>query len=1028
MSTNLISGLSSGFDWQGMVDQLIAIDHKRVDTITNKKTADEAKLAQWQSFNAKLLALKIASGNLKDAEDFGLYKASMTTDSSTVKASDLLTVTTSTEASIGSYSLKINNLAAADKLSSGSFSGSATALGVDYAGDLLINGTAITISATDTLTNVRDKINNANSGVNPTGVTASMINYGAGDYRLVLTSDSTGASGISLLNGSAADLLTQFGFADTSRTAKNHIAGGDRTDRFNSTSVSIQSLLGLTTAQTSAPGDIVINGQAVGAIDLGTDTLTSLQTKFAAAGLTVSITSEAENNQTYYRLMVSGAANTFTDKNNILETLGFIKGGVSDVFGVTGDTANTAGGAVITADTLIKDIDGYTGYQATDYILLEGTDTGGNPVSDNTFTLSDTTTMGDLLTRIQSLFGDVTASITGAGKLMIVDNTPGASPLAVRIGVRNSGGTVEATLKIDGDGDFGSAASVRKRQLTAGADASVTLDGVTVTRSGNTIDDILDGVTFDLLKGDPDTTVALNVGRDTDAIVTKVNAFVTSYNTVSSYIRTQSSYNETKKAAGGVLFADGTLSSVKSDLTSILIQSVWGVSSNFSTMGLVGINVDKAGQLSVDSTKLRGYLTTNFNDVQKLFTSAGTTSAGTLSYVSHGIKSKQGEFTVHIDTAATKSTSAPSDNTSLSGDETLTVTAGSAAASVALTAAMSMSQVVTAINSEMAAVKTQILTGASQLYADSGQASAITAATKWNSIYDGAGLSASLVNGDSLSFSGTTRTGKSISGSYTISDIASDSVQGLLSAVEAAFDNQVTAAVNASGRIVVTDKTPGSSSVALTIDTTGAHDLDFGTVLAENTGGQKGRYAIDITASADSGNHLVLTHNSYGTGYDFTIHQQNNLLWTGGDQTVDNGVDVAGTINGEAATGSGQMLTGDSGEANVEGLSILYTGSANGTDAGTIKLTFGVAELYDRTLFGITDSVDGYVTNKQESIQDEINRYTTQIDEMEARLARKQETMTNRFVAMEVAMQKIQSQSSWLTGQVEAASNGWYKG
>ena len=125
-----------------------------------------------------------------------------------------------------------------------------------------------------------------------------------------------------------------------------------------------------------------------------------------------------------------------------------------------------------------------------------------------------------------------------------------------------------------------------------------------------------------------------------------------------------------------------------------------------------------------------------------------------------GIKSKQGEFTVHIDTAATKSTSAPSDNTSLSGDETLTVTAGSAAASVALTAAMSMSQVVTAINSEMAAVKTQILTGASQLYADSGQASAITAATKWNSIYDGAGLSASLVNGDSLSFSGTTRTGK----------------------------------------------------------------------------------------------------------------------------------------------------------------------------------------------------------------------------------------------------------------------------
>ncbi len=218
MSTNLISGLSSGFDWQGMIDQLIAIDHRRVDLISNRKTADEAKLAQWQSFNAKLLALKIAAGDLKDAEDFGLFKASMTTDSSTVKASDLLTVTTSTDASIGSYSLKINNVATAHKLSSGSFTSGATALGADYAGDILINGTVITVSATDTLVNVRDKINGANSGLNPTGVTASLINYGNGDNRLVLTSDSTGAAGISLLNGGASDLLGRFGFTDSLRS------------------------------------------------------------------------------------------------------------------------------------------------------------------------------------------------------------------------------------------------------------------------------------------------------------------------------------------------------------------------------------------------------------------------------------------------------------------------------------------------------------------------------------------------------------------------------------------------------------------------------------------------------------------------------------------------------------------------------------------------------------------------------------------------------------------------------------------
>jgi flagellar hook-associated protein 2 len=1033
LSTNLISGLSSGFDWRTMVDQLIAVDHRRVDIISNKKTDSQNKLAEWRSFNTKLLTLKTAAGNLKNAESFNLYKAAMTTDSLTIKASDLLTVTASTTASIGSYTLKVNSLAAAQKISSSSFTSMSDVLGASYAGDFLINGTVVIIEATDTLTSMRDKINNANAGANSTGVTAGILNYGAGDYRLVLTSDNTGASGIGLLNGSATDILARFGFTDSSRTAKNHLAGGDRTDRFSSTNVSIKSLLGLTANQTSLGGEITINGQSIEAIDLSTDTLSTLQTKLAAAGLTASITSETENNQTYYRLMVSGATNTFMDKSNILETLGFIRGGVSDVYGVTGDVANTVGGAVITTATLIKDIDGYTGYLNTDYIHLGGKDTNEVDVSDDTFMLSDTATVGDLLTKIQSLFGDVTASITGAGKLMIVDNTPGASPLAFQISVKNSGGTTDETLKFEVNGDLEIAAPIRKRQIMAGADASVTVDGVTVTRSENTIDDVITGVTLDLLKGDMgSTTVTLNIGRDIDAIMAKINTFVIEYNSVSSYIHSQSSYDETNKKPGGILFSDGTLLSVKSDLTSTLIQNVWGVSADYSILGLVGINVDKEGQLSVNSSTLQGYLATNFNDVQKLFTASGVTSLGTLAYVSNSIDTKQGEYSVHIDTAATRSASTPSDKTGLTGgDLKLTITEDGKVATINLTDGMSMSQIVSAVNSELAIVYTQVLAGANQLYADSGQIAAITSSTKWNSVYNNIGGAANLVNGDTISFMGTSRNGASVSGSYRIDNIATDSVQGLLSAVETVYSNQVTAAIDASGRIVVTDKTSGTSSVALTFDYAQAHDLDFGTVLTENTNGQKGRYAMDITASTDSGG-LTVTSNSYGSGNSFTIQQTDPilltpsyLLWTGADPTVTDGANVTGTINGEAATGVGQTLTGNSGDANIDGLVVKYTGETVG-NVGTIKLTLGVAELYDRALFHITDSIEGYVSFKQESVQNSISEYETQIEEMEARLDRKSEALINHFVLMELALQQIQSQGNWLTGQLTAASSGWY--
>jgi flagellar hook-associated protein 2 len=435
--------------------------------------------------------------------------------------------------------------------------------------------------------------------------------------------------------------------------------------------------------------------------------------------------------------------------------------------------------------------------------------------------------------------------------------------------------------------------------------------------------------------------------------------------------------------------------------------------------------VDREGQLSVDSSKLKGYLKTNFNDVQKLFTADGTTSSGSLTFVSHSIDTKAGEYTVHIDTAAQRSTSAASDNTSLSGAETLTITAGSSSGIINLTSGMTMTQIVNAVNSELATVYTQTLAGNKSLYADAGGAAKITASTKWASVYTGVGASANLADGDVISFSGMARNGVSLNGSYTISSTAADSVQGLLSAIETAFGSQVTAAINASGQITLTDKTPGSSSIGLTLDCTQAHSLDFGTVLTTNTGGQEGRYAIDLTASADSGNHLVIFHNSYGTGNLFTIHQQNNLLWTGGDPTVTDGVDVAGTINGEAATGTGQTLKGNSDNANVDGLVVKYTGTTGGVDAGTVKLTLGIGELYDRSLFHITDSFEGYLSDKQQSLQNNITAYETQIDDMEARLDRKQEQMINRFVQMELALQKIQSQSNWLAGQLNAADKGW---
>jgi len=73
----------------------------------------------------------------------------------------------------------------------------------------------------------------------------------------------------------------------------------------------------------------------------------------------------------------------------------------------------------------------------------------------------------------------------------------------------------------------------------------------------------------------------------------------------------------------------------------------------------------------------------------------------------------------------------------------------------------------------------------------------------------------------------------------------------------------------------------------------------------------------------------------------------------------------------------------------------------------------------------MTDPYEGYVAFKLDSLGDRISSYDSRIDDMEALLSKRTDFMINRFVAMELALSKIQNMSNWLTGQLQTASGGW---
>ena len=773
-STLQISGLSSGFDWRSMIDQLIAVEHRRVDIIENRKSDYEAQLKEWQSFNSKLQALNTAVEDLKDPENFNLFVTSMTSDNPSYSGGDLLSVTTDSDAARGTYLIKVTNLATAEKLSSNTFTSQTEALGSTHAGDIFINGRTITIRETDSLALVADMINNANTGTNPTGVTASIINYAPNDYRLILTSDETGADGISLSDNSAGTLIQAFGWEDN--------------------------------------------------------------------------------------------------------------------------------------------------------------------------------------------------------------------------------------------------------QIVAGTDAVVEIDGVSVTRSSNFIDGVIAGVTLNLKAESDATTITLNVDRDLETITSNLQKLVDKYNDVMAYINSQFAYNADTEKTGGILFGDGTLRSVKDDLT-FLISS--------ATLSLVGIenHLDGANQLElrIDEAKLNSSLQTNFRDVVGLFTGQGTPSDSRVSYVAHSQNTQAGEYAIHIDQAATRGEVNGSVDLSAGGiNDTLTITQGDNIAQIAITGSMSMNDIINEINTELDTARAQTLVGDEQLYADSGQAGVITADTTWNSLYDSLGTQLAFANNDIISFSGTTRDGTEVSGTYQINDITTHTVQGLLSAIQNAYSNQVSASIDTSGRIVLQDANEGSSQLALTsISHTGEGEF-FGLIDitgSDGDGSQQGRYSMGLTASVDESNHLVIKSDAYGSSSSFSIAQSTSQLGLA-DGTY-TGLDVIGTIDGEPATGSGQVLTGNNGNTNTDGLAIAYRGSDDNIDVGTIQVALGVADQFDRTLFNIADSIDGYVTYKQTSLQETISGIDEKVEQMEARLDKKMQRLINQFVAMETTLNQLQSQSDWLAGQTSALFSNW---
>ncbi|MCC6485395.1 MAG: flagellar filament capping protein FliD [Armatimonadetes bacterium] len=133
------------------------------------------------------------------------------------------------------------------------------------------------------------------------------------------------------------------------------------------------------------------------------------------------------------------------------------------------------------------------------------------------------------------------------------------------------------------------------------------------------------------------------------------------------------------------------------------------------------------------------------------------------------------------------------------------------------------------------------------------------------------------------------------------------------------------------------------------------------------------------------------------------------------------GVDVAGLINGELATGNGKILTSASSNPTTGGLSVLVNSTTTGSK-GFVTYSRGVAAAINDVLASLTDISTGAVTTTQKGLQDQITSLDDQMASLNTRLSQEEERIRTQFAALESTLSTIQSQGQYLSAQFAALS------
>ena len=263
---------------------------------------------------------------------------------------------------------------------------------------------------------------------------------------------------------------------------------------------------------------------------------------------------------------------------------------------------------------------------------------------------SSNNTVDGLVNAINTQSDDVSASIVfdqanSANRILLTSKYTGE---ANEINVTNNLVTPTGSEVLP---DFSGAAiqDAANAQLQLGSGAGA----IVAEYDSNVIDGLIDNVTLNLESADASKDINIKVTRDTDSAQTAIEGFVESYNSMIQYIDDQTAFNTSTNTASPLL-GNRTVSTLKTTLSSMVTESVPGLSSSVNRFSQLGIDIDNSGKLIINSSELESALQGNTDgieptDIQRVFGMSGVSDNSGVSFLLGSTRTKASTSAYQVD-------------------------------------------------------------------------------------------------------------------------------------------------------------------------------------------------------------------------------------------------------------------------------------------------------------------------------------------------------------------------------------------